>query len=122
MTTLKNRQHDIRYGKVLGENIKLYRQSQHMSKFKFAIEARLDMRQVNNLEAGLANPELETLQRISDTLNIPLSALFEEPPESLTCFPLALYQPSFNKLDIGAQSQALAILRLLCNPDWMLNE
>lgn len=119
---MKNRQHDIRYGKILGENIKRYRQAAHMSKFRFAIEARLDTRQVNNLEAGLANPELETLQRISDTLNVPLSALFEEPTENLTSFPLALYQPSFNKLDIGSQSQALAILRLLCNPDLTLNE
>lgn len=122
MTTMKNRQHDIKYGKVLGENIKRYREAALMSKFKFAVEARLDMRQLNNLEAGQSNPELETLQRISDALNIPLSVLFEEPPEPLTCLPLALYQKSFNKLDIRAQSQALAVLRLLCDPDLTDND
>ena len=122
MTTMKNRQHDIKYGKVLGENIKRYREAALMSKFKFAVEARLDMRQLNNLEAGQSNPELETLQRISDALNIPLSVLFGEPPEPLTCFPLALYQKSFNKLDIRAQSQALAVLRLLCDPDLTDND
>ncbi|NBI84195.1 XRE family transcriptional regulator [Clostridiaceae bacterium] len=116
MAATKNRQHEIESCKTLGRNLKQYREAAQLSKFRFAIEAKLDMRQLNDLEAGRANPELETLQRISNALGVSLALLFAEPPVSRDSFPLSVFQPAFSDLDTRTQGRLLAILRLFCTP------
>ena len=94
----------------------------NMSKYRLSQITGISQSAFSKMSRQQSTLSLETVQRISDALNIPLSVLFEEPPEPLTCFPLALYQKSFNKLDIRAQSQALAVLRLLFDPDLTDND
>ena len=100
MAATKNRQHEIESCKTLGRNLKQYREAAQLSKFRFAIEAKLDMRQLNDLEA----------------LGVSLALLFAEPPVSRDSFPLSVFQPAFSDLDTRTQGRLLAILRLFCTP------
>lgn len=75
------------------------------------------MRQLNAIESGRANPELETLVRISMALNIPLSILFRESHIEESTFPLTLYQPAFDRLTPIEQRTVLKVLRVLCHAE-----
>ena len=65
--------------KVFGENVRRYRELAHISRFQFKAEAMLDDRQIRDIENGTHNPTLLTMERIADTLCIPLSELLSAP-------------------------------------------
>ena len=102
--------------KVFGENVRRYRELTHISRFQFKAEAMLDDRQIRDIENGTHNPTLLTMERIADTLCIPLSELLSETPEHTT-FSLSVYQQGFNRLSPSMQSLLLSIMR-----DFMSND
>jgi transcriptional regulator with XRE-family HTH domain len=64
------------YEKV-GKNIERMRKSKAMSQQDLAVKARIDLTTVSELESGLRNPSLKTLNTIASALDISLKKLFD---------------------------------------------
>lgn len=60
----------------VGKNIKKTRKLKTMSQQELAIKARIDLTTVSELESGLRNPSLKTLNSLASALNISLKQLF----------------------------------------------
>ena len=113
---LQAQERETTAAEVFGHNVRRYREKQGMSRFRLAINAALDDRQIRDIENGTHNPTLLTMERIADTLCIPLSELLSETPEHTT-FSLSVYQQGFNRLSPSMQSLLLSIMR-----DFMSND
>lgn len=61
--------------KKIGYLVRFYRRQNFMSQFQMADALQISHRGLQRLEAGKHEPKLETLQKISDLLQIPISAL-----------------------------------------------
>ena len=62
--------------KILADNIRLLRAKKKFSQEAIAELAGIGQNQISAIENGLANPNLETLIKIANALDIPLSELF----------------------------------------------
>ena len=60
----------------LADNIRLLRAKKKFSQEAIAELAGIGQNQISAIENGLANPNLETLIKIANALDIPLSELF----------------------------------------------
>lgn len=67
--------------KKIGYLVRIYRRQSFMSQIQMANALQISHRGLQRLEAGSHEPKLETLQKISELLNIPISALLR--PTSL---------------------------------------
>jgi transcriptional regulator with XRE-family HTH domain len=61
----------------LGSRIRLLRKQQHLSQEDLAVKAKLDLTSVSEIESGLRNPSLKTLNKIALALNVSLAELFQ---------------------------------------------
>lgn len=64
--------------KVIAANLRRYRNVAGISQEKLALDAEVDRTYVSQLERGIANPSLEVLCRLANTLGIELTDLFLE--------------------------------------------
>lgn len=64
--------------KVIAANLRRYRNVVGISQEKLALDAEVDRTYVSQLERGIANPSLEVLCRLANTLGIELTDLFLE--------------------------------------------
>jgi transcriptional regulator with XRE-family HTH domain len=64
--------------KVIAANLRRYRNVVGISQEKLALDAEVDRTYVSQLERGIANPSLEVLCRLANTLGIKLTDLFLE--------------------------------------------
>ena len=107
---LQAQERETTAAEIFGHNVWRYREKQGMSRFRLAINAALDDRQIRDIENGTHNPTLLTMERIADALRIPLSVLLSEIPAQTT-FPLSVYQQGFDRLSPSMQSLLLSIMR-----------
>lgn len=61
--------------KILGENIKIFRNKNNMNLEELAKKANISVSFLNNIEKGSRKPTLYTLEKISNALNCPLTSL-----------------------------------------------
>jgi len=61
----------------VGKKIRELRKHQHLSQEELATKAKLDMTSVSEIESGLRNPSLKTLNKIALALRVPLTELFQ---------------------------------------------
>jgi transcriptional regulator with XRE-family HTH domain len=66
-----------RIAKKLGKRLKQLRLQRGWSQEAFAAEAGLDRTYLGGMERGERNPSLKNLARLADTLELPISQLFE---------------------------------------------
>jgi transcriptional regulator with XRE-family HTH domain len=66
-----------RIAKKLGKRLKQLRLQRGWSQEAFAAEAGLDRTYLGGIERGERNPSLKNLARLADTLELPISQLFE---------------------------------------------
>lgn len=64
----------------LGEKITIARKAKGLSQEKLAEDARISLRTLQRIEKGNTNPHGDTLQRISNALDIPIEELMEYGP------------------------------------------
>lgn len=62
--------------KGLGNNIKLIRKAKSITQEKLAEMVEIDQRQLARIEAGESFATAETIEKISESLNIPIKTLF----------------------------------------------
>ena len=62
----------------IGERIKHFRELSGMSGKKLAEKVGLDSSQIYKIESNVSKPSLESLEKICNELNIPLSEFFSE--------------------------------------------
>ena len=98
---------------VFGHNVRRYREKQGMSRFRLAINAALDDRQIRDIENGTHNPTLLTMERIAAAPGVDMPRLFEQEQDTPGAFPLEALQPAFDRLPLAEQGRVLAVLRLL---------
>lgn len=63
---------------ILGERIRFYRKSQHMSQEKLSELANLHPTYIGQLERGEKNASIETLYKICNALDVPITTLLEK--------------------------------------------
>src|ERR671914_1404470 len=81
------------------DRIRQLRKERGLSQAKLAVIADMDPATLNRLERGTGNPNIKTLQRVADALDVSIAALLEDAsPKAQTL------QPS---LEDAAQSEAL---------------
>ena len=61
----------------LGDNIKHLRKKRNMSQEQLAMEAKLDLTTVSEIESGLRNPSVKTLAKFAKALNTTPSDLLK---------------------------------------------
>jgi DNA-binding XRE family transcriptional regulator len=61
----------------LGSRIRQLRKQQHLSQEDLATKAKLDLTSISEIESGLRNPSLKTLNKIALALRVPLAELFQ---------------------------------------------
>src|SRR5918994_1657283 len=67
------------------ERIRQLREERGLSQVKLAVMADMDPATLNRLERGTGNPNLKTLQRVADALDIGVADLLEDaPPKALS--------------------------------------
>lgn len=64
---------------TLAYNLKAHRKSVGLAQERLALEAGIDRTMLSKIERQIANPSVDTLLKLSNRLDIPLSALFEHP-------------------------------------------
>lgn len=62
--------------KALGQKIKMYRKQRHLIQAELADIVGISSSYVGSIEQGSRHPSLRVLEKISKTLKIPLSELF----------------------------------------------
>jgi len=60
-------------------NVKRIRVEKGISQERLAFDAGVDRSYLGGLERAVANPTVDVLQRIADTLEVPLANMFIEP-------------------------------------------
>lgn len=60
---------------MIGKNIKYYRLMNHMSQEELAQQIGLNKMAISNYEMGKRTPDIATIRKISDTLQVPMSKL-----------------------------------------------
>lgn len=73
--TLMNKKHEL---KKLGKKIATLRKRAGISQDNLALEAEIGRRTINRLEVGDTDPQFTTLKKISLTLKVKMSELFED--------------------------------------------
>lgn len=63
----------------IGDRIRELRQNADLSQEELALKAGLDRTYINSVENGRRNITINTLQKITSTLNISLSQFFDSP-------------------------------------------
>lgn len=63
---------------VVGQNIRKLRKQHGYTQERLANELFMSACNLRNIERGRGNPRLETLERISQQLGVPVQSLFEE--------------------------------------------
>ena len=104
---------------TIGERIKKIRKTQGGSLRGLAKAAGISVAYLSNIEKGESSPTVEVLQRIADTLNVPISELTEvveeeatyEVPDSLRAF-VEAYKERFPELKDPDWQRALIHVRL----------
>jgi transcriptional regulator with XRE-family HTH domain len=61
----------------LGNNIKRLRRQKNLSQEQLALEAKLDLTSVSEIESGLRNPSIKTLLKLAKALNTTPSDLLK---------------------------------------------
>ncbi|HMU10917.1 MAG TPA: helix-turn-helix transcriptional regulator [Ferruginibacter sp.] len=61
----------------LGNRIKAIRKKKGMSQNELALECDFEKASMSRIEAGLANPTVRTLFKISRALDVPMAELFK---------------------------------------------
>ena len=110
---LQAQEREYTAAEVFGRNVRRYREKQGMSRFRLAINATLDDRQIRDIENGTHNPTLITMERIAAALGVDMPRLFEREQDTPGAFPLAALQSAFDRLPLAEQGRVLAVLRLL---------
>lgn len=67
--------------KIFGENVKLIRKSKKITQEKLAELIEIDLRQLARIEAGESFVTAETIEKLSEKLDVPYSMLFYEDKE-----------------------------------------
>lgn len=87
---------------LVGARIRELRQQQGYSLEDLAFKAQINAPHLGQIERGLQNPTVTTLDRICNSLNVPLSALFTE--IALTKEPPAQSSPTLAKIELYLQA------------------
>jgi transcriptional regulator with XRE-family HTH domain len=61
----------------LGQTIRALRKKHQLSQEELAAKAHMDMTSISEIESGLRNPSLKTLQKLSQALGVSLADLFK---------------------------------------------
>ena len=69
---------NINVKKILADNIRLIRTKKRFSQEAVAEAANIGQNQVSSIENELANPNLETIIKIANALQVRVKDLFEE--------------------------------------------
>ncbi len=62
----------------LASNIKYYRSVKGISQERAALEAGIDRTMLSKIERGITNPSLDTLLKVANYLDVPVSDLLKE--------------------------------------------
>lgn len=60
----------------LGGNIRRYRKQQSLSQEELALRAEVDLTSISEIESGLRNPSVKTIQKIALALKVAIPDLF----------------------------------------------
>ncbi len=61
----------------LGKNIERMRKMKSYSQQELAVKARLDLTTISEIESGIRNPSIRTVNQIASALSVNLSKLFD---------------------------------------------
>lgn len=65
----------------LALNVRRLRRARDLSQEKFALEFGVDRTYISGIERGVRNPTILIVQRLADSLNVPIADLFADPVE-----------------------------------------
>lgn len=68
----------------LGIRIRGFRQARHLTQEQVAEAIERTPEAISNIERGQSLPSLDTLERLSKVLSVPLTEFFEEPGANIT--------------------------------------
>ncbi|PND27041.1 helix-turn-helix transcriptional regulator [Sinorhizobium sp. M4_45] len=66
--------------KIIGWNLRKLRVEKGLSQERLALEAHIDRAYVGRVERGKENVTVATLEALAQVLDVPVGALFVEPP------------------------------------------
>ena len=69
---------------IVAWNLRRIRVKRGFSQERLAFDAEVDRSYLGGLERGEQNPTVDVLDRLADTLSIPISELFVLPPKGAT--------------------------------------
>lgn len=89
--------------KIFGENVKLIRKSKKITQEKLAELVEIDLRQLARIEAGESFVTAETIERLSEQLEVPYSMLFHtekelKKVEKTTLYTIENYKNNYNRM------------------------
>lgn len=64
--------------KLVGWNVKRIRLAQSVSQERLAFDAGVDRSYLGGVERGIENPTVDILERLANTLNVPIRELFSD--------------------------------------------
>lgn len=97
-----------------GQKLKSIRLNKKLSQEEFAFQCNMQASHIGQLERGQKSPTLDTLNKISDGLNMPLTGLldFDEKDKQENCnITVSKINAYLNKLTPKQQEQVLAIIK-----------
>lgn len=68
---------DLNLRHKLGENVRSARQEAGLSKVRLCMMASISRPALNKIESGTSNPKLDTLERLAESLGVPVCDLLK---------------------------------------------
>ena len=90
---------------IFGRNVKFYRHHRNLSQAALAEKAAISVTFLSNIERGKMFPKVETLSRLTESLDVPVSELFkadivpENQKETMTRFSADIKSTLISALD-----------------------
>ena len=75
---LKGRGRKLDKKKIIGVNVSKFRKIKNLEQSELATKTKLSTDEISKIERGVANPSIETLEKISRELEIDIEELFLE--------------------------------------------
>lgn len=98
-------------GIVLGKRIKSLRMKCGLTQDRLAENANLSLKHLGEIERGRTNPNLLSLERIAESLDIPIGELFDLEHEQI---PLELLRRELiEKIETAVESECRLLYRMI---------
>ncbi len=115
---------------MIGDNIRTQRKIAGLTQGRLAEKLHVPASLIGQYERGVRKPKLETLNRIADALQVPVSVLIDEPPAGyadkfkrdlteykILAFPMDSIKESYEKMNNAGRQEAARRIEQLSRLD-----